>query len=131
MFHVDCIFFVLIPFCLALLLLKGTGEVVYGVCVCVCVCVCWCVCVCARAGYHFWEMDDCRTARPAYLWVNDITNSLLNALPRQIGLSCPLWWLILPSVNFIPSLSLSFSNLEMLLLKFGTKGGGWRTRNRT
>ena len=92
--------------------------------------VCVCVCVCVRTGYHFWEMGDCRTARPAYLWVNDITSSLLNALPRQIGLSCPLWWLILPRVNFIPSLSLSFSNLEMLLLKFGTKGGGWRTRNR-
>ena len=120
MFHVDFIFFVFIPFCLALLLLKGTGKVVYAGCVCVCV---W-------SGFHFWEMDDCKTARPAYLWVNDITSSLLNSLPRQIGLTCPLWWLILPRVNFIPPLSLSFSNLEMLLLKFGTKGGGWRTRNR-
>ena len=94
-------------------------------------CVCVCVCVCVWSGYHFWEMDDCKTVRPAYLWVNDITSSLLNALPRQIGLSCPLWLLILPRVNFIPPLSLSFSNLEMLLLKFGTKGDGWRTRNRT
>ena len=126
----DFIFFVFIPFCLALLLLKGTGKVVYPGYVCVCVCLCVSVCVCVWSGYHFWEMDDCKTVRPAYLWVNDITSSLLNALPRQIGLSCPLWWLILPRVNFIPPLSLSFSNLEMLLLKFGTKGDGWRTRNR-
>lgn len=77
--------------------------------------VCVCLCVCMWSWDRFWEMDDCKTARPACMWTNDITNSLLRALPRKIGWSCPCWWLVPPKLNFIPPLALPLSNLKKLV----------------
>lgn len=108
-------FLFFIPLYMVLLILEpklARGAVCC--CICLCVCLCPCPCVYVWSGYHFWEMDDCKTARPAHLWANDITDSLLNALPRQIGLTCPHWWLPPPMLNFIPPLALPSCNLEKL-----------------
>lgn len=129
-FSVDCIF----PACHSLVSSPASGvcagwgdeggwgdrrsSVLLGVCVCVC------------SWYHFWVMDDCKTSRSAYLWANDITNSLLNALPRQIGLSCSHSWLYPPKLNFILSLALAFSNLEKRADIWAQRGGRRGPKNR-